>query len=317
MAYPRYSIFDSGKFEQKDSGLFVPALSKKPEPRRANVSRKDMTDSVRYQIQLMYAELCGKLYACEFLEDQEEKLEDHRALYGWNFFTQEGLVRTAELALKLLYFIHVGKRQGKGHDLSVLWLKLPKRAKEEVNAERLAFPGGENGVSLQDYDDEKFRLSRYSHEKLEAGETVSFAHRQLYLDILSVASVTGGLIGEIKVWPWSGIMEKDLQGYKVVPVNEDVFDVYIDDAIEPFDWEGAIIKTDPSNGKYYWTLYWFYADKYGEKCSFKIPALAVCDWTSAELTQDTIEGCLQQIHQARQNPGIVMLKAIEAAKAAK
>ena len=112
-------------------------------------------------------------------------------------------------------------------------------------------------------------------------------------------------------------MEKDLQGYKVVPVNEDVFDVYIDDAIEPFDWEGAIIKTDPSNGKYYWTLYCFYADKYGEKCSFKIPALAVCDWTSAELTQDTIEGCLQQIHQARQNPGIVMLKAIEAAKAAK
>ena len=183
------------------------------------------------------------------------------------------------------------------------------RAREEVNAERLTFPGGENGVSLQDYDDEKFRLSRYLHEKLGAGETVSFAHRQLYLDILSVASVTGGLIGEIKVWPWSGIIEKDLQGYKVVPVNEDVFDVYIDNVIEPFDWEGATIKTDPRNGKYYWTLYWFYTDKFGEKHNFEIPALLVCDWTPAELTQDTIEGCLQQIHQARQDPSIAMLKS--------
>ena len=192
MAYDGYSIFDSDNFQQKDSGLFVPAPPKKSEPHKASVNKKDMTDSVRYQSQLMYAELCGKLYACEFLEDQEEKLEDHRALYGWNFFTQEGLVRTAELALKLLYFIHVGRRQEKGHDLSVLWRKLPKNAKNEVNAERLAFPGGENGVRFQDYDDEKFRLSRYSHEKLGAGETVQFAHRQLYLDILSVASVAGG-----------------------------------------------------------------------------------------------------------------------------
>ena len=317
MAYHKYSIFDSDNFEQKDSGLFIPSLSKKPEPRRASISRKDMTDSVRYQSQLMYAELCGKLYACEFLEDQAEKLEDHRALYGWTFFTQESLVRTAELALKLLYFIHVGRRQEKGHDLSVLWRKLPKKAKEEVNAARSTFPDGENGVSFQDYDDEKFRLSRYSYEKLEAGETVQFAHRQLYLDILSVASVAGGLIGEIRVWPWSGIREKDLQGYKVVPVNEDVFDVYIDGTIEPFDWEGAIIKTVPRNGKYYWTLYWFYTNKYGKKCSFELPALAVCGWTAEELTQDTIEGCLQQIHQARQNPGTVMLKAIEEAKAAK
>ena len=40
MAYHRYSIFDSGKFEQKDSGLFVPALSKKPEPRRGKCKQK-------------------------------------------------------------------------------------------------------------------------------------------------------------------------------------------------------------------------------------------------------------------------------------
>ena len=70
------------------------------------MSQKQLSSRIRGKAQLQYAELIGRLYACERLEDEFESIKDHRVLYGWNLLAQEVLIRLSEASLKLLHMIH-------------------------------------------------------------------------------------------------------------------------------------------------------------------------------------------------------------------
>ena len=275
------------------------------------MAQKQIQPKIRQMTELQYSEIVGRLHACETLENEAESVDDPRVLYGWNMLTQEVLLRAAEASLKLLYLLHFEKQSKRGHDLSRLWEQLPKSVQVEVETERKDLPGGEQGVSFAEYDEDTFRDVRYSHESRLGGQSMMFEHRRLYLDCLSIASLAEKWLGEIRVWPWAGFISPDLAGYKIIPVKEGKFDVVIDNPIEPMDWAGAVIEK--VQGKYSWTLYFGYTDKEGESRGFKIPSFAY-QWPINELFHETVGKCAEQIHRAYQEPGPPLLAAIKEAE---
>lgn len=67
--------------------------------------QKQIPPEIRQIAELQHAEIIGRLYACEHLENVSESIEDPRVLYGWNMLTQEVLIRAAEASLKLIYLL--------------------------------------------------------------------------------------------------------------------------------------------------------------------------------------------------------------------
>ena len=62
--------------------------------------QKQLSPEIRQMAELLHAETVGRLYACEHLESESERIEDPRVLYGWSLLTQEVLIRLGEASLK-------------------------------------------------------------------------------------------------------------------------------------------------------------------------------------------------------------------------
>ncbi|MCY3691923.1 MAG: hypothetical protein OXH30_07980, partial [Chloroflexi bacterium] len=164
------------------------------------MSQKKISQETRQQAELQFAEIMGRLQACKYLEDATVQIEDHRVLYGWNLLTQEVLIRLAEAALKLIYQIYFDDKSPYGHSLKDLWGKIPVDAQEEIEAKR-----GES-LNFIEYDGGTFQDVRYSAERLKGGQTVRFEMRRLYLDSLAATSVAEDWLGDVRTWPWAGIL---------------------------------------------------------------------------------------------------------------
>ena len=63
--------------------------------------QRKISQQTRQQAELQFAEIVGRLNACEYLENGAEHIEDQKVLYGWGLLTQEVLIRLAEATLKL------------------------------------------------------------------------------------------------------------------------------------------------------------------------------------------------------------------------
>ena len=267
-----------------------------------------LSEENRQQAELQFAEIVGRLHACEHLENAVENMDDYRVLYGWNMLTQEVLIRVAEAALKLIYQIHFDDKPPHGHSLKALWDKIPRDVQQEIEANR-----GQT-LSFAEYDAGSFQDVRYSAERLKGGRTVAFEIRQLYLDSLAATSVAEEWLGNVTTWPWAGILDQSLSGYKVVPIDSDSFEVWINDPIQPLDWAGAIIKA--KDDLYIWTLYFGFVAKNGERAGYELPGLAY-PWPMEELLADSVVGCVEKIHQAYQEPARALVEALQEARRAK
>ena len=274
---------------------------------------RQLTSEIRRIAELQYAELVGRLHACEHLENEIERIQVPQILYGWNLLTQEILIRLSESALKLLYLLHFNKQPPKGHSLAKLWAQLPKPVQEEVEAKRRSFPGGERGTSFDTYSMDEFQNVRYSYERIAGGETVSFEVRRLFFDSFAAVDLAQEWLGEIEVWPWAGLLSSALSKYKILPLNHGRFEVIIDEPIEPMDWAGAIIE--PQDGRYTWTLYFGFTKSAGDKRSFELPSLYY-PWPIEDLFHDDVGECAEQIYRAYQEPCPALLQAIHEAMSA-
>ena len=264
--------------------------------------------------ELQHAEIVGRIHACEHLETEMMNITDPRVLYGWNLLTQEVLIRLAEASLKLLYLLSFGERAPHGHSLSALWARLPSETQEEVQARRRNSPNGERGVSFSDYDMDDFQDVRYSFERRVGGQTMSFESRRLYLDAFAARDVAEEWLGEITAWPWAGFVDLALAGYEIIPTGDGRFDVRVKNPIQPMEWAGAIIEA--KGDQFAWTLYCGFTDTKGQKRSYKIECLHH-PWPIECLFSDTVEGCVEKIHRAYQEPCPALLAALEEATAMK
>ena len=268
------------------------------------MTQKNISQETRQQVEVQFAEIVGRLYACEHLENAAEQIEDHKILYGWNMLTQEVLIRLAEATLKLIYQIYSDDKPPHGHSLKDLWDKIPADAQREIEAER-----GQS-LSFAEYDGGTFQNVRYSAERLKGGLTIGFETRRLYLDSLAATSVAQAWLGGITTWPWAGILDQSLSGYQIVPMDDGSFHVWIENPIEPMDWAGAIIRA--KSDRYSWTLYFGFVDKNGERIGYELPCLAYT-WPIQELFAISIEECVEKIHKAYQEPSPALLKALQEA----
>ena len=268
---------------------------------------KKISQETRRKAELQYAEIVGRLYACEFLENGTEEIEDYRVVYGWGLLAQETLIRTAEASLKLLLELYTGSHPPRTHSLQDLWQRIHKNVQKEVEEQR-----GEK-LSFSAYDNASFQDVRYFADRRGSGQIVSFEVRRLYLDALAVTDVAKNWLGEITIWPWSGVLDKDLAGYNVSPIKDGKFEVWIDNPIEPLDWGGAIIEAK-GNG-YVWTLYFGFTDKAGIKRSCQLPSLHYMHlWTIKELIAPTVSESIAQIQRAYSEPCVPLVKAMEDAR---
>ena len=274
------------------------------------MSQKQISSNIRQRAELQYAEIVGRLYACEHLENEFESIKDHRVLYGWNLLTQEVLIRLSEASLKLLHMIHSNNDPPRGHSLASLWGELPVEVQQDVLVRRREFPNGNVGVNFGEYDMDDFQDVRYSSERRIGGQTMRFEHRQLYLDSLAVTSLAGDWLGGIAAWPWAGLLDPSLEGYKIVPFGDGRFEVWTDNPIDPMDWAGAIIE--PKDDKYIWTLYFGFTDKANNKRSCRLASLYY-PWPMADLLSDSVAACVEKIHKAYEEPCPALLKVIEEA----
>ena len=273
-----------------------------------------LAPEIRRMAELLHAEILGRLFACEHLENEFEQIDDPRVFYGWNLLTQEVLIRLAEASLKLLHLLHFNKPSKKAHSLVDLWSQLPEAIQDAVEAKRKGIPGGERGVSFKEFDMDDFQDVRYSHERLLGGRTISFETRRLYLDSLAVRSVAEELLGEIRVWPWAGMLSPALAGYKIIPIENERFDISIEEPIEPMDWAGAIIEAN--GGQYAWTLYCGFTGSDGERRSYKFPGL-LYSWPLEEIMGDTVEACVEKVYEAFNDPCVPLLTAVKEAENSK
>ena len=264
------------------------------------MSQKNLSQETRQQAELQFAEIVGRLHACENLENGAEQADDPRVLYGWSMLMHEVLIRLAEATLKLIYQLYFDDKPPYGHSLKALWNKIPKDAQEEIKAER-----GES-LSFTEYDGGTFQDVRYSAERLKGGKTIVFEMRRLYLDSLAAMSVAKDWLGEVTTWPWAGVMGMALAGYQVLPLADDRFEVWITDPIEPMDWAGATITT--KDGLYVWTLYFGFVDKNSERKGYKLPAMFY-PWPMQELFTSSLVECVEQIYRAYQEPAPALLEA--------
>ena len=269
-------------------------------------SFKNLQADVRRKAELQYAEIVGRLTTrANIWKNEFEQINDHRVLYGWGLLTQEVLIRLAEASLKLLFELHSGKQPRRIHSLQELWREIPSEVKNEVEKERGA------SLSFGSYDHDIFQDVRYFADRRGGGQTVSFEARKLFLDSLSVTNVVKSWLGEIEIWPWSGLLDKNLEGYRVLPIEDGKFDVWIDKPIEPMEWAGAIIE--PIAAGYVWTLYFGFTNEAGEERSYKIPSLQY-PWPMNDLVSSSIVECVEQIDKAYKDPCPALLKAIEEAR---
>ena len=276
--------------------------------------RKHLAPKIRRMAELSYAEIVGRLHACEHLETEAERIDSPRVLYGWNLLTQEVLIRLAEASLKLLYLLYFNRPSKRGHSLMDLWAQLPKAVQEEVNTKRRGFPGGQLGVGFAEYDAYDFQSVRYSYEHLVAGQTTTFKVRRLFLDSLAAKDLAEEWLGDIAVWPWAGMISTALAGYKILPFGDGRFDILIEDPIEPMDWAGAIVEA--KGEQYIWTLYCGFTDRAGKKHSFEIPGI-LYSWPIEDLLADSVGKCAEKVYRAYQEPSVALLKAIQAAESAR
>ena len=274
------------------------------------MSLKGLGPGVREQAELQYVELVGRLYACEYLENEFEAIQDHRVLYGWNLLTQEVLIRLSEASLKLLHMLDSNRVAPRGHSLATLWERLPQRVKDEVQMERETSPDSDSSVSFGKYNTDDFQDVRYSAERRAGGQQMMFEHRRLYLDSLAVVSVARKWLGEITTWPWAGLLDVSLKDYQVIPLGGGRFDVWSDNPIHPMDWAGAIIEAN--DDKYIWTLCFGFTDKEGNKRGFRVESLYY-PWPLKYLLADSVEDAVEKIHKAYEEPCPALTQAIELA----
>ena len=259
---------------------------------------------------MQFAEIMGRLLACKYLEDATVQIEDHRVLYGWNLLTQEVLIRLAEAALKLIYQIYFDDKSPYGHSLKDLWGKIPVDAQEEIEAKR-----GES-LNFIEYDGGTFQDVRYSAERLKGGQTVRFEMRRLYLDSLAATSVAEDWLGDVRTWPWAGILDMSIAGagYQILPLDDGRFEVWITDPIEPMEWAGAIITAKENS--YVWTLYFGFVDKNGERKGYELSALYY-PWPIQELFASSVAECVEKIYKAYQEPAPALIEALQDARRGK
>ena len=277
------------------------------------MTKKHLSTKIRQMAELQYAEIVGRLYACERLESEIQNISDPRVLYGWNLLTQEVLIRLAEASLKLLYMVHFDHeppRGRNGHDLAFLWGEFPKEVRDEVEAKRQNYSGVDRRISFPDYSFDDFQDVRYSYERLLGGQAKTFETQRLYLDSFATRDVAEDWLGNITTWPWAGLVDLALAGYEIIPTGDGRFDVRIKNPIRPMDWAGAIIE--PRDGRYIWTLYCGFTDDNGEKMSYRIESFHY-SWPIEHLFSDAVEECAKKIHRAYQEPCPALLKAIEEA----
>ena len=272
------------------------------------MSQKKISQETRQQTELQFAEIVGRLHACENLENATEQIEDHKVLYGWNLLTQEVLIRLAEATLKLIYQLYFDNNPPHGHSLKDLWGKIPADAQEEIEANR-----GEP-LSFIEYDGGSFQDVRYSAERLKGGRTARFEMRRLYLDSLAASSVAKDWLGDVRTWPWAGILDMSLAGYQILPLNDGRFEVWITDPIEPLDWASAIITA--KDDFYVWTLYFGFVDKRGERKGYKLPAM-LYPWPMQELFASSVAECIEKVYKAYQEPSHALLEALQEARRGK
>ena len=270
--------------------------------------QKEISEEVRQQAELQFAEIVGRLHACEHLENGAEKIENHRVLYGWNFLTQEVLIRLAEATLKLVYQLYFDAKPPYGHSLKTLWDSIPADAQQEIQERRGQV------LSFEEYDSGTFQDVRYSAERLKGGQTTFFQMRRLHLDSLAAIGVAEDWLGEITTWPWAGILDEALAGYQVLPMTDDTFEVWVKEPIEPMDWAGAIIT--PRENVYIWTLYFGFTDRQGEKRGYELPCFAYL-WPMTDLFAPSVTECVEKIRRAYQEPSQALLTALEEARRAK
>ena len=274
------------------------------------MSQKPLSPKIRQMAELLHAEIVGRLHACEHLENEAERVDDPRVLYGWNLLTQEVLIRLAEASLKLLHLVHFNKPPKKVHRLADLWAQLPEEVHHAVEARRRCFAGGERGVSFTEYDMADFQNVRYSYERLVGGQTLSFETRRLFLDSFATRNLAEEWLGDIRVWPWAGMISSVLAGYKITPIENGKFEILIEDPIEPMDWVGAIIEVQGS--QYIWTLYCGFTDEAGNNRSFQIPAL-LYPGPIQDLFADSVERCAEKVYGAYSEPCVALQKALQEA----
>ena len=270
--------------------------------------QKNFSQETRHQAELQFAEIVGRLHACEHLENGAEQIEDHKVLYGWNFLTQEVLIRLAEATLKLVYQIYFDDKPPHGHSLKNLWDKIPADAQKEIEDKR------GQALSFEEYNSGTFQDVRYSAERLKGGQTTSFGMRRLYLDSLAATGVAEDWLGEITTWPWAAILDEVLAGYQILPMTDDTFEVWVKEPIEPMDWAGAIIT--PRENVYFWTLYFGFTDRHGEKHGYELPCFAY-PWPMTELFATSVVECVEKIHRAYQEPSHALRTALEEARCTK
>ena len=270
--------------------------------------QRKISQQTRQQAELQFAEIVGRLNACEYLENGAEHIEDHKVLYGWGLLTQEVLIRLAEATLKLVYQLYFDDKPPHGHSLKALWDKIPTDAKQEIKDRR------GQALSFDKYDGGTFQDVRYSAERLQGGQTRSFQTRQLYLDSLAVTEVAEDWLGEVTTWPWSSIRDDSLSGYQILPITDNTFEVWVKEPIEPMDWAGAIIT--PREDNYFWTLYFGFTDRHGEKHGYELPCFTY-PWPMTDIFATSVMECVEKIHRAYQEPSPPLLTALEEARRTK
>ena len=271
--------------------------------------QKNISQQTRQQAEIQYAEIVGRLYACELLENETENIEDSKVLYGWAFLTQEVLIRLAEATLKLIYQIHFDKKPPRGHSLQSLWRQIPDEVRQDIEKKR-----GQK-LSFEEYDNNTFQDVRYSAERLRGGRTTSFRRRQLYLDSLTATAVAEDWLGEITTWPWAGVVDDELRGYQIIPLTNNTYEVWIKEPIEPLDWAGA--KIIPKENYYVWTLYFGFTDQTGQRRGFELPSFIASSLPLDDLAAKSVIDCVQQIYKVYEEPEYPLLQALEEARRVK
>ena len=119
------------------------------------------------------------------------------------------------------------------------------------------------------------------------------------------------MLGEIRVWPRVGMVNSALTDYKIIPIENERFDISIGEPIEPMDWAGAIIEAN--GGQYAWTLYCGFTGSEGERRSYEFPSLLYF-WPPEEIMGDDVEAFVERVYQAFNGPCVPLLRAIKEAE---
>lgn len=257
----------------------------------------------------LFADILGRLAACSDLYLSYSRQQDQRMLYGYAMLMNESLLRSAELALKLIHLLSANSRWPKGHDLRELWRKLPQTVKDSIDKKRET--QGEP-FSFEDYTTEDFEKARYMWE-IPDGQNSGYEPKRLYDDTEAALSWAYDQLGSIRIWPWAGSLNVRLAGYKVTPLANGTYEVVIDTPVSPLDWAGAIIHPMSSKEEeklsYGWELSFGYTGSDGQKHQRRMSCAAL-PLPLTETIKDSVEDCVEEIDRAYNNPGGALAKAL-------